>query len=109
MADSGRPRLSGQRPHSPVTGTGASAAPRGDSAEADPLPRSVAAIFRSVREAQHLSQDQVAAMTADMPGRVSRATISAIECGRSLPGLETLVSLSRVLHIDPASALGSSQ
>lgn len=62
----------------------------------------VGAIFRSARELQRLSQHQVSALTG---GVVSRATISDIERGLSLPGLETLVSLSRVLGVDPLEIL----
>jgi tetratricopeptide (TPR) repeat protein len=62
----------------------------------------VGAVFRSARELQRLSQHQVSALTG---GVVSRATISDIERGLSLPGLETLVSLSRVLGVDPLEVL----
>jgi tetratricopeptide (TPR) repeat protein len=61
----------------------------------------VGTLFKAAREAQRLSQYQVAALTRGRPGEVSRTLISAIERGRSLPGLETLVSLSRVLNIEP--------
>ena len=71
----------------------------------DALSTAVGTIFRAARETQRLSQEQVAALTTDTPWQVSRTTISAIECGRCLPGLETLVSLARVLHIDPAEVL----
>lgn len=66
------------------------------------LPRVVGALFRSAREAQRLSQHQVAALTE---GRLSRATVSDIERGRNLPGVESLLFLSRALHVDPAEVL----
>lgn len=77
----------------------------GRSSADDRLSAAVGSIFRQAREAQRLSQQQVAEMTSGLPGKVSRTTISAIECGRSLPGLETLVSMSRVLHLDATEVL----
>ncbi len=65
----------------------------------------VGAMFRSAREAQKLSQDQVAALTSGQTPPISRATISSIERGKSLPGLEVLTSLSEVLHVDPTEVL----
>lgn len=65
----------------------------------------VGAIFRSTREIQRLSQQQVAALTDGQRWPISRSAISDIERGRNLPGLEALASLSRVLHIDPAEVL----
>ena len=59
-------------------------------------------MFRSARQAQHLSQQQLAALAANPP--VSRTTISAIESGR-LPNVEALVSLSNVLHVNPMEIL----
>jgi tetratricopeptide (TPR) repeat protein len=61
--------------------------------------------FRATREAQSLSQGQLAALTARRPPRVSRAMISAIELGRHLPGLEALLTLSQALHVSPAEVL----
>jgi transcriptional regulator with XRE-family HTH domain len=61
----------------------------------------VGSFVRSTREAQQLSQHQVAALTRDTPGRVSRAMISSIERGQHLPGLEALAALSHALHFDP--------
>jgi transcriptional regulator with XRE-family HTH domain len=61
--------------------------------------------LRRTREAQNLSQDQLAALTDGRPGRVSRATISAVERGRHLPGLDVLLTLSQVLHISPNEVL----
>ncbi|HXV74836.1 MAG TPA: helix-turn-helix domain-containing protein [Candidatus Polarisedimenticolaceae bacterium] len=56
---------------------------------------------RSVREAQNLSQDEVAEITQGQPWALSRSAISGIERGRSLPSVEALVGLSRALHFDP--------
>jgi transcriptional regulator with XRE-family HTH domain len=56
--------------------------------------RAVGGIFRSAREMQRLSQHQVAALTDAMPWRISRTAIGDIERGRSLPGIEALVSLA---------------
>ena len=61
--------------------------------------------LRRTREAQNLSQEQLAALTDGRPGRVSRAMISAVERGRHLPGLEVLLTLSQVLHISPNEVL----
>ncbi len=69
------------------------------------LAGSIGAIFRSARVGQRLSQDQVAALTSGGTLEVSRTTISAIERGSNLPGLEVLVSLSRVLQLDPSEVL----
>jgi Tfp pilus assembly protein PilF len=51
---------------------------------------------------QRLSQRQVADMSN---GRLSKTTVSDIERGRSLPGIESLLSLSRVLRVDPVEVL----
>lgn len=67
--------------------------------------RGIGQFLRRTREAQNLSQDQLAALTDGRPGRVSRATISAVERGRHLPGLEVLLTLSQVLHISPNEVL----
>lgn len=69
------------------------------------LAAAVGAVFRSAREAQKLSQEQVAALTAGRPPMISRTAISSIERGTNLPGLEILVSLSEVLYVDPAEIL----
>jgi transcriptional regulator with XRE-family HTH domain len=61
--------------------------------------------LRRTRESLNLSQEQLAALTDGRPGRVSRATISAVERGRHLPGLEVLLTLSQVLHISPTEVL----
>lgn len=63
----------------------------------------VGAAFRSARESQRLSQDQVAALTHSP--RVPRTTISSIERGENLPGIEVLVALTRALHLDPSAIL----
>jgi len=70
------------------------------------LPQAVGILFRAAREAQRLSQEQVAELTRARAGQeVSRAAVSEIERGRCLPGLEALMSLSRVLHVEPAEVL----
>lgn len=73
--------------------------------QSSPLSKTVGALFRSAREAQHLSQEQVASLAGDGPGELSRTTISSIERGVNLPGLEVLLSLSRVLNIEPTEVL----
>jgi transcriptional regulator with XRE-family HTH domain len=69
------------------------------------LARAVGNIVRTARAEQKLSQAQVAALSTGPTGGVSRALISAVECGRSLPGIEALVSISRVLRLDPREIL----
>lgn len=69
------------------------------------LASAVGAVFRSARETQKLSQEQVAALTAARAPEISRTAISSIERGTNLPGLEVLVSLSEVLYVDPAEIL----
>ncbi len=64
--------------------------------------QAVGTLFRAAREAQRLSQDQVALLTSGKANPVSRTTISSIERGIHLPGAEVLVSLSRVLNVEPA-------
>lgn len=66
------------------------------------LSRVLGAMLRTAREVQRLSQDQVADLTN---GEVSRTTISSIERGQILPGLEALVSLSGVLNVEPLEVL----
>jgi len=62
-------------------------------------------MLRAARESQGLTQYQLAELTEGGAGGVSRAAISGIERGTNLPGLEALVSLSRVLHLEPAEIL----
>ncbi len=82
---------------------GASISPTGTSTDfSKGLATAVGAVFRTAREAQKLSQEQVAALTVGRPIEISRTAISSIERGTNLPGLEVLVSLSEVLHVDPA-------
>jgi transcriptional regulator with XRE-family HTH domain len=88
----------------------AHAAPRRSSPAGAPGPRPTPAqqiglFLRATREAQNLNQEQLAALTSRRPGRVSRAMISAVERGRHLPGLEVLLTLSRVLHVSPTEVL----
>lgn len=63
-------------------------------------------MFREAREAQHLSQEQLADLTdGQLGGSVSRAMISAIERGQALPGIKVLLSLTGVLHVEPAEVV----
>jgi tetratricopeptide (TPR) repeat protein len=62
---------------------------------------SVGNFLRTARESLHLTQAQVAEKTLDSPWRLSRAAVSAIERGQNFPGLEAMLALSNVLHIDP--------
>lgn len=62
----------------------------------------VGELLRNARETQQLSQFQVATLT---DGQLSRTSLSDIERGHTLPGLETLVVLTRVLHVDPLEVL----
>jgi tetratricopeptide (TPR) repeat protein len=48
-----------------------------------------------------MTQAEVADKTRDSPWQLSRAAISAIERGQNFPGLEAMLALSNVLHIDP--------
>jgi len=74
-----------------------------------PTPRSdldaaqlnVGAFLRSTRRSQRLTQAEVANRTRESPWQLSRAAISAIERGMNFPGLEAMLALSTVLHIDP--------
>ncbi len=74
------------------------------STERDSLGKAIGAIFRSARETQGLSQDQVAALATGPFGAVSRTTVSSIERGR-MPNVEALVSLSSALNVDPTEVL----
>lgn len=70
------------------------------------LPHLIGSIFRSAREIQHLSQDQVADLTAGQSGgSVSRAMISAIELGRTVPGVGALLSLTEALNLEAVDVL----
>lgn len=62
---------------------------------------SVGNFLRSTRESLKLTQAQVAAKTRESPWQLSRAAVSAIERGQNFPGLEAMLALSNVLHIDP--------
>jgi tetratricopeptide (TPR) repeat protein len=48
-----------------------------------------------------MTQAQVAEKTRESPWQLSRAAVSAIERGQNFPGLEAMLALSNVLHIDP--------
>ncbi len=62
---------------------------------------SVGNFLRSTRESLRLTQAQVAEKTRESPWQLSRAAVSAIERGQNFPGLEAMLALSNVLHIDP--------
>jgi transcriptional regulator with XRE-family HTH domain len=61
----------------------------------------VGAFLRSTRRNQRLTQAEVANRTRESPWQLSRAAVSAIERGQNFPGLEAMLALSNVLHIDP--------
>jgi len=63
--------------------------------------QAVGSFLRSTREAQNLTQEQVAAMTRGGSWQLSRAAISAIERGQNFPGMEAMLALSNVLYVDP--------
>ena len=67
--------------------------------------QAIGQFFRTSRQSQDLSQEQLAGLTQGLPGGVSRAMISAIERGVHLPGLEVLLTLSQALHIAPSEVL----
>ncbi|MCP3980661.1 MAG: tetratricopeptide repeat protein [bacterium] len=79
--------------------------PVGSPRESSRAARDIGLFLRSAREAQNLSQDQLAALTRNRPGSVSRAMISAVERGLHLPGLDVLLTLSRTLHVSPGEVL----
>jgi transcriptional regulator with XRE-family HTH domain len=81
-----------------LSGSGSRARP-GDLLES--AQQSVGAFLRTTRESLRLTQAQVAEKTRDSPWRLSRAAVSAIERGENFPGLEAMLALSNVLHIDP--------
>lgn len=62
---------------------------------------SVGQFLRSARESLHMTQAEVADKTRESPWQLSRAAVSAIERGQNFPGLEAMLALSAVLHIDP--------
>ena len=62
---------------------------------------SVGSFLRSTRVSLRMTQAQVAEKTRESPWRLSRAAVSAIERGQNFPGLEAMLALSNVLHIDP--------
>jgi tetratricopeptide (TPR) repeat protein len=69
------------------------------------LRKAVGAMFRGARERQGLTQYQLADLTDTGVARVSRGAIAGIERGECFPGLEALVALSRVLHLDAADVI----
>ena len=62
---------------------------------------SVGQFLRAARESLHMTQAEVAEKTRESPWQLSRAAVSAIERGQNFPGLEAMLALSNVLHIDP--------
>lgn len=52
-----------------------------------------------------MTQEEVALKTQAGPWPVSRATIGAIETGKTQPALGTVVALTEVLHIDPMEVI----
>ena len=80
---------------------GASAAPAAAHAvRVKAMCQVVGSFFRDLREKQKLTQDQVAAMTRELGFPLSRATISATETGRHMPGLDAAAILSGVYRED---------
>jgi len=73
----------------------------GSSSLAEAAQASVGHFLRRTRESLRLTQAQVAEKTHDSPWQLSRAAVSAIERGQNFPGLEAMLALSNVLHIDP--------
>jgi len=99
----GRQRPASRRSHrqDPVSG-GVRASTPGRPLSGPLTPaQTVGHFFRATRQAQDLSQEQVAELTRGRPGRVSRAMISAIERGVHMPGVEVLLTLAQTLHISP--------
>ena len=62
---------------------------------------SVGSFLRATRESLRMTQAEVAEATRQSPWQLSRAAVSAIERGQNFPGLEAMLALSNVLHIDP--------
>ncbi len=79
--------------------------PTGAPISAAPPAQALGRFFRRSRQAQELSQEQLADLTRGRPGTVSRAMISAIERGVHMPGVEVLLTLSHALHISPNEVL----
>jgi len=78
--------------------------PRGAAAsteQAQTAQQAVGNFLRATRAAQKLTQAQVAGLTRESPWRLSRAAVSAIERGQNFPGMEAMLALSNVLHVDP--------
>ncbi len=73
----------------------------GSSSVLEAAQASVGHFLRSTRESLRLTQAQVAEKTHESPWQLSRAAVSAIERGQNFPGLEAMLALSNVLHIDP--------
>jgi len=80
--------------------------PRSDSgaksrSDLEAAQQKVGSFLRSTRQNQRLTQAEVAKRTRESPWQLSRAAVSAIERGQNFPGLEAMLALSNVLHIDP--------
>src|SRR5437773_10537638 len=60
--------------------------------------RALGSLFKAARETLRLTQDQVAALTAERTWRISRSAIGSIERGDHELGLLSLIALARVLH-----------
>lgn len=68
--------------------------------------KAVGGFFRGARLARGLKPEQVSLAMADVLGEnVSVATIYKIEGGRVNPGLDLVLAMLRVLHVDPAPML----
>lgn len=73
----------------------------GSTEQAQTAQQAVGNFLRATRAAQNLTQAQVAGLTRESPWRLSRAAVSAIERGQNFPGMEAMLALSNVLHVDP--------
>ncbi len=96
------------------TGERASRARKASAARQKPVKvesaqQAVGNFLRATREAQKLTQEQVASMTKALPWKLSRAAISAIERGQNFPGMEAMLALSNVLHVDPKELVERAQ
>lgn len=81
--------------------SGASAREQAAARRIEEAQRAIGNFLRATRAAQNLTQAQVATMTLKSPWKLSRAAISAIERGQNFPGMEAMLALSYVLHVDP--------
>lgn len=100
-SDSGKASQAREKSGDPRAGRGTSKRTEGGASRLEAAQQAIGHFLRSTREAQRLTQEQVASMTQDSPWRLSRAAISAIERGQNFPGMEAMLALSNVLHVDP--------